>query len=290
MLSKETRLALRRARRLQAVAAELMQVLERPAYPVLGQASSDDDSEEVASKERARFGVSSSRREWKKSSEALWGWRDLLERANILTFQMQVPLEDSRGFSLAEREPYVVVVSSEDSEYARIFTLFHEYGHFMMRSSGICIPRGEKEPSGQSNKTERWCDHFAGAFLMPRDELRQDEDCKTFLLEVPRKETRLWRLSRRYTASRLAVLTRLRVLEWLSRERYAREVGALGVSTTKRGGRSEYANRPIARNGRAFTSLLFQALEQNVVGYNEMADYLGIRLKHVERIRDLLSV
>lgn len=289
MLSKETRLALRRARRLQAVAADLMQALERPTRPILGTASSDDDPEAVVSRERARFGVSSSQGESKKASEALWDWRDLLERANILTFQMQMPVQDSRGFSLAEKEPYVVVVSSEDSEYARIFTLFHEYGHLMMRSSGICIPRGE-EASGQPDKTERWCDHFAGAFLMPREELRQDGDCKAFLLEVPQKETRLSRLSRRYTASRLAVLTRLRMLGWLSGERYAYEVGALGASSTRRGGRSEYANRPIARNGRTFTSLVFQALEQNVVGYNAMADYLGIRLKHVVRLRELLSV
>ena len=290
VFSKETWLALRRARRLQAVAADLMQSLEQPGHPDVGTTSPDADSEGIAARERARFGVSvRAQSDWKDATAALAAWRDLLERHNILTFQLQMPVEDTRGFSLAEREPFVIAVSSDDSMNARMFTLFHEYGHLMMRSSGICLPR-EGEPSGQPERTERWCDHFAGAFLLPREALRQDTDCQLFLDETPDGERRLSRLSRRYKVSRLAMLTRLLVLGWLSRERYTHEVVGLGVPRPTRGGPVEYANRIVREKGRTFTSLVLQAHEQNVVGYSEVADYLGIRLKHMERIRELLSV
>ena len=281
---------MRRARRLQTLAAYLMQSLEQPAHPDVGTATPEDDPEQTAARERARFGVSvETQSDWRDPTEALWVWRDLVERHDNLTFQLPMPVEDTRGFSLAEHEPFVIVISSKDSMNARMFTLFHEYGHLMMHSSGICLPR-EEEGSGQPNRTERWCDHFAGAFLMPRESLREDRDCQLFLDEVPDKERRLSRLSRRYKVSRLALLTRLLVLTWLSPARYVREAGALGVPRPKRGGPVEYANRVIRQKGRMFTSLVFQAQEQNVVGYNEVADYLGVRLKHVERIRELLSV
>ncbi len=290
VFSKETWLALRRARRLQAVAADLMQALEQPGLSDVGITSPDADSEEIAARERARFGVSvSTQGDWRDSTEALAAWRDLLERHTILTFQLKMPVEDTRGFSLAEHDPFVIAISSDDSMNARMFTLFHEYGHLMMRSSGICLPR-EGEPSGQPERMERWCDHFAGAFLMPREPLRHDSDCKLFLDGALGSEKRLTRLSRRYKVSRLALLTRLLMLGWLSRERYAREVGGLGVPQPTRGGPVEYASRIVREKGRTFTSLVLQAHEQNVVGYSEVADYLGIRLKHLERIRELLSV
>ena len=46
-----------------------------------------------------------------------------------------MPIEDARGFSLTEVEPFVIVVNESDAPNAKIFTLFHEYGHILLNQS-----------------------------------------------------------------------------------------------------------------------------------------------------------
>ena len=43
-----------------------------------------------------------------------------------------MPVDDARGFSLTDGEPYVIVVNSADADRARLFTLFHEYAHILL--------------------------------------------------------------------------------------------------------------------------------------------------------------
>lgn len=292
VFSKDTWLALRRAHRLQDIAADLMQALEQSASASSGEATLSNNPEEVAIQERDRLGIDIAQQTaWPNEGQALREWREALERANILTFQLQMPVEDARGFSLVDQEPTVVAVSSKDSMSARIFTLLHEYGHIMLRSSGICYPR-EEAVSDHRSELENWCDHFAGAVLMPNTALVSNEDRIAFGRGASDKSRCLSRLAQKYKVSRLAMLTRLLTLGFISRDRYNREVNAL--KKVARGAGGGFAPHPaelcIAKKGRRFTSLVLQAVDQDVVGYSEMADYLGIRLKHADRVRALLTV
>lgn len=79
---------------------------------------------------------------WENNWVALKGWRQYLENEGIFVFQIIMPKDEIRGFSLIrENYPPAIIINSKDSPNGRIFTLFHEYGHFLLNKSGVCIPK-----------------------------------------------------------------------------------------------------------------------------------------------------
>ncbi|QIG42037.1 ImmA/IrrE family metallo-endopeptidase [Nocardioides anomalus] len=104
--------------------------------------------------------------------EALRGWRALLETAGILVFELQLGEDAVRGFAgWDDRAPMIVMNQSRVQPPVRLFTIGHELGHLMLREATACL-----EPSGAQlfvdTRTERWCEEFAAALLMPAAEVR----------------------------------------------------------------------------------------------------------------------
>ena len=66
-----------------------------------------------------------------------------------------------------QREVPVIAINASEEEYRyRIFTLFHEYAHLLLRLGGI----SDENPS---NSVERFCNQFAAYFLMPEAIFKQ---------------------------------------------------------------------------------------------------------------------
>ena len=171
---RETWLAIRKARRLQSIASELMRSMERDTKPQFSGARLSDDPGAVAQREREHLGISLEKQQgWRNPWKALREWQNAIERLNILAFQLRIPVEDVRGFSLGDEKPYVVAVSSSDSVRARIFTLFHEYAHLLLHDPGICAPRLDTRAQRKEAGVEKWCNGFAESFLVPTPALQQ---------------------------------------------------------------------------------------------------------------------
>jgi hypothetical protein len=97
----------------------------------LGNATLNDDAEELAARERRRFGVSiDDQRGWKSLSAARIGWRRRIEEHGIFTYMIPMPGDELSGFSLLHNGLAAICVNdNEPSDGAKIFTLFHEYCH-----------------------------------------------------------------------------------------------------------------------------------------------------------------
>ena len=89
-------------------------------------------------------------------------WRGWLESENIAVLKIKMPVEDARGFSLTDGEPYVIVVNSADADRARLFTLFHEYAHILLNMPVVCN-QGDGDLDEYA-EIEQWCNHFPGEF------------------------------------------------------------------------------------------------------------------------------
>jgi hypothetical protein len=106
----------------------------------------------------------------------------------------------------------VIVVNSNDNAPARIFTLFHEFAHLMLRESATCVLRTTRGMGSQ--RIERWCNSFAAAFLMPELELRRAIDDRFADLRPSEWELRhVERLAREFRVSRIAMALRLKELK-----------------------------------------------------------------------------
>jgi Zn-dependent peptidase ImmA (M78 family) len=238
--------------------------------------------------ERASLGIEvETRLKWKNEREAFREWRAAIERNNILVFQLPMPVEDARGFSLADDEPYAIVVNSSDAARARIFTLFHEYGHLLLRTPGICLPQLDGRSQKQGAELERWCNSFAGAFLVPHPALTPILQSGEAELKGQALYDALRKVAREFKVSEQVALWRLRDLGVVPRQSFQAAMERLvarAKRVKKRGGAVPPAKKCVAENGSLFTSLVLEAKGRGLVTYPDVADYLDVRLKHLPEI------
>ena len=133
----------------------------------IGTATLDESPSDVAARERKKFNASiEMQRSWPNPVTARTQWRQHIEDRGVFTYfiQMQPPSELS-GFSLLHDGLGAICVNDrEPNEGAKIFTMFHEYCHLLLRQSGI-------SDENNSDRVERFCNKFAANFLIPRTAL-----------------------------------------------------------------------------------------------------------------------
>src|SRR5699024_7278031 len=103
------------------------------------------------------------REAWSLGQGAIADLIDTLESRGILIITADIDVgRRFDGLAGCMGETPVVVVSSRQPGDRQRFTLAHELGHLVLRGS-----------LGETMVEEKACHHFAGAFLMPAQTLRQ---------------------------------------------------------------------------------------------------------------------
>ncbi|HQU46961.1 MAG TPA: ImmA/IrrE family metallo-endopeptidase [Pirellulales bacterium] len=142
----------------------------------------------------------------------------------------------------------------------------------------MCLP--EEGSLTDTQKTETFCNRFAAAFLIPRDDIAVRATADTPL------ENKIAALAARYRVSRAVVLGRMRSLDAISDQVYRRVMARLeGNAPAPRrpgGGGQAPAARVLGERGRVFVSLVVDALDRELITANDASAYLGIKLKHLD--------
>jgi len=290
-LSAETRLAMRRARRLQSLATELTGGLERQIDVKIGGIDLSKDPEVVAVETRRQLRVEvHTQFHWKDEYVAFSEWKKVIERCGIFVFQLSMALEDGiRGFSVIEGGYPAIVLNLRDKTRGRIFSLFHEYGHLALNHSGICDMGDQEHLHGEGRKVEIFCNHLAGAILVPRDALLSQDVIES------RKYSRDWpdkalnKLANRFKVSREVILRRLVLLELADRNFYKRKREEWQeTELAKEEKRGKIRRNPprecIRNNGAPFVSLVLESHRRERITYRDVADYLDVGLKHLPAV------
>jgi len=289
-LSKELHLAIRKARYYQSIANELMRDLGIDIKLKVPSVSINDDPIIIAQKERERFGISIDKQlKWQNAYSAFNEWRSAVEQLNVLVFQYKFPLQSARGFSLMDKAPPVIVLNSSDNVLARIFTLFHEYGHILLESPEIYAE--EEEISANNLEVETWCNRFSSEFLIPESVLRDDMDFQDFLKSQQLSELPeiLKSLSKKFKVSRYAVLTKIRSLNLVSQSDYESEKAKLKRESIPAKGKPFITppQKCIHEKGKKFVSLVLQSKERGLITTADIVEYLSVKLRHLNEIEEL---
>lgn len=281
---KETLLAVRKARRLQRASRELLESQGSRLEPEVNLVSLTSDPGECAAYYRNELGLTDTlQSEWSSSYQAFNSLRGLVESRNIFVFQFHMPMNDARGFVLVDDLPSVIVVNSSDQIEARIFTVIHEFGHVLLRKSGINTPEMGLGKA-RLDEVEKWCNLFAAEFLLPKDhatkEFSQYEDT---LLE----DETIGRLSRRLKVSKTMLLVRMKDLGFIDRGELGSALSDLrsrGLPNQDEGFGETVEKRVLRERGRKFLSLVARNVEQGSLDYANAIDYLSIKLRDVDRV------
>lgn len=293
-LAKQALLAIRRARYLQSVATELLEEgSTADILPSFERVSLNDDPEFVAERQRTKLGISSTyQQSFRSVYDAFSRWREILENQRILVLQSRMPVGEARGFSLIDNLIPVISVNISDSISARIFTLFHEYAHILTKVSGICTPENISPYDTNTQIIERFCNHFAGAFLVPRSALDRDISAREIRRRGTIDNSLLHETANRFRVSVQVVLRRLLICEFVNRSQYQVKLDELELQKRlprrKSGFGMSTPKRCIRENGRLFTAITLAAKERDSITYSDLADYLAIDLKYLDKVEALL--
>lgn len=221
---------------------------------------------------------------------ALEAYIEKVEDLGIAVFQISLTEDELRGFSLIDEELPVIVVKRGDQPTAKIFTLFHELGHIILNENGLCNIKLDID----SQQIEKWCNAFAGEILIPKKDLLAVPQVQAHIKNGEKKwsKNELIQIGTIFHVGPLALLRSL--LEsnltdiafykekhkiW-SKPAFARPKEPKGRDIPK---------ETITERGRSYINLAFSAFEQNRIDLKDLSDYLGIKLKYINKTRELLN-
>jgi Zn-dependent peptidase ImmA (M78 family) len=291
--SPELRLALRLALFRREVARDLYERLGEPMPECPEVAHPNEDEEVVGLRIREVLDISwETQLAWNGPYAALNAWRAAIERQGVLVFQTgDVELTEMRGTSIPHGPLPVILLNSTDAPHGRVFTLLHEFVHILLTSAGHQSSPMEGQRLPEDQVLERGSNRFAAATLMPRQH---------FLTEAGRHaaalagdEEALKRFANRIKVSPEAILRRLLTLRRVPASLYRQKRRAWQqrswFTLPQGGGGPPIEVRVLSSIGRPFTSLVLEGYQRNAVSSADVVDYLGVQLKHLNKIaRQLL--
>lgn len=211
----ETVLALERAERLLKFAPEIKKQkgLQLPKFSI----SRNDDPEDKGEEFRKLLGITYTKQTSLETNyQALNFWKDRINDLGIYIAEMPLPNETIKAFSMMHDGEAIVVVSTKDTVYSRIFSMFHELCHILLnQSNGICDLH-----TGDSNVVETYCNYFAASFLLNRQELIQALNKNGIGKGERPPDSLVNKLAKMYQVSPLVVYRRLVSTGNLTNEEY----------------------------------------------------------------------
>lgn len=293
LLSRDTWVAIRRARRHLDAWRALREINGEDLNAHLPLYSLDSDPEEAAAKERRRLKVSDTTK-WKDPSEAYRYWRSLLESLALPVFQVGMPIIESRGFALRADDTVLIVVNGSDAMNGRIFSLFHEYAHLILNELAICNIESDTNPDKTIQRIEKWCNRFAGAFLMPQAAISSNSRISKPLARGDVFSS-VKALAARQKVSREAAAVRLRVLNIISESGYHETISRIRAEEEEKkarqqvkqegGGFKNPARDCRIEHGDQFVSMALNSEAQGRITFADMLNYLELKASYIGRLQ-----
>lgn len=294
-LSKVTKLAIRKIQHLQFIAMELSGLINQETKYKAVKIDASVGPEDLAEQMRSQINVTPKQQfGLKKDASALALWKKTIEDIGILVFQMSVPVEEIRGFSLIETNQPVITINIKDSIRARIFSLFHEYCHILLNDAGFCDLGEEYYSSGHIKTIEEYCNHFAGAFLVPKNTLLTHPLIKKIEDYEEDSGEALKQVSNNFKVSQEVILRRLLMLKKISRQYYLDKRDQLKNDFKKiksYKGKKRWLvpyKKCVQERGAYFITMVFEARTQGLITIRDMVDYLGVKRKHISKVEKFL--
>jgi Zn-dependent peptidase ImmA (M78 family) len=299
-LSPEARTEIRVCESRRDKALELATLLGEPTLFGLEAIRQGADIEAAAARLRTALGIDETRLSaLKKDKDALDYWISRIEAQNVLVFRsitlssFGTSYKEIRGSSEYYEDYPWVLLNSQESERAQLFTLGHELAHLLLRETGICDL--DEEEGGDRRSIESFCNYFSAALLMPRSEIEPLVGVlSTNKMDKTTLEGIVYEVSKAFHVSNEAAARRLLSLGYAERSFYLavreEQIETLDLERKeakekeKGGGGQFYHRRIMAWNGRTLCGLALGAYHADRISLTEAAETLRTKTEHLESI------
>ena len=296
--STEMRLVLRKAKRLQNLIHEL-NIDNTSELPYkLFKVSIKDNPASAATRFREFIGLTIEEQKKWKPEESFDNFKRYVEKIGIYVFQLHMPFEEARAFSLTDDYP-IVVLNTEDAKNGRIFSLFHEVCHILFNFGGIFKDKETQSLKAEYKEIEDFCDYFAASFLVPDTLFKKDVSYESPKIQEW-SEHDLERLSRSYSVSKEVILRKLVDLRLASKSFYfsKKKMWDAGVKARKEllkkkakegGGGIPQDVKVVSEKGKPYISKVLENYDKGRLTYADISDYLEVKLEYLPKIIERIS-
>ena len=277
------RLLLHKARALQLGLAELNDGRNPVERQIIREMlpSLDGTTAEVALRVRDTLEISLQVQfSWKDADTAFKAWRKALYGVGIAVFKDAFQDDYYCGFSLYDNEFPIIYVNNSNTHTRQVFTLFHELAHLLFRTSGVDKIGDFLHPLPDTNyQIEAQCNRLAAEILVPRSAFDRE------LRHVDSPESQVETLADKFCVSREVISRKLLDRGTITTDAYqeAAKTWSHQRAHSKSGGGNYYRNI-VTYLGDEYISLAFRRFYQNRIGEEELADYLDIPPKNIDRL------
>lgn len=303
-ITPDIRLAVRKAKRLQAILYEINDSKNPVSHPLhkTFKVKLGGSIQQYGLELRKHLNIPLEKQtSWKDEGEALNEYKDCFERNGLYIFQQSLPLNkkeqfSAKGFSLTDSEFPVIVLNSADAVNSRIFTIFHELCHILFNTGGIFNDINIDSLSGDAKRIEIFCNAFAGAFLVPEHDLINEGAIKN--VRTPQKwdDATLIKLSKKYKVSGEVILRRLLDLN-LTTNSFYQDKRAEWEDNFKKYQKAKKSNKVIvlpstkciSEKGRGFVSSVLSNHKTGKITYRDVMNYLGVSMSWVPKVELLIN-
>lgn len=294
-LSTEMLLVIRKAKHFQNLIKELNQDSFEAANFRNFKVTIEDNP--TTSAERFREFIKLSIEDQKKwnTENAFDNFKSHIEKIGIYVFQIQMPFEEARAFSLTDEYP-IIVLNTEDAKNGRIFSLFHEVCHILFNVGGIFKDLETNNLNNEYRAIEEFCNKFAASFLVPERLFKKDIDFDNQIIHEW-SEKDLNTLSKIYSVSKEVILRKLVDLSLASKNFYfnkkriwnneliqIREKLKQRNKELGRGGGQAQDVKVVNEKGKLFISNVLKNYEKGNLSYGQISEFLEVKLDHLPQI------
>lgn len=287
-LPTRIRFLIRKGRVMQLNLAELYDNVNPASEQIVRELSFEpgDSSEEMAAVVRRYLGKDlAEQKQWSNSEEAFNAWRDALEEHGLFIFKDAFRVEAFSGFCLYDEQFPIIYVNNSKPEPRQIFTLFHELAHLLFRTGGVDTQLEDYLDylKGDSRRIEVLCNRFTGEFLVPGDDFAQR--IKGLVIE----DTSIQNLADIYHVSREVILRKLIDRKLVNQAYYDEKIRTWGQGPKTGSGKGgNYYRTKGVYLGERYLGQAFSRYYQNRISVEQLADYLGVKVKNVPGMENLL--
>ena len=182
------------------------------------------------------------------------------------------------GFCLYDKKFPIIYVNNSKSDTRQIFTLLHELSHLLLGTGGMDTRLDDYIHllKGDARKTEILCNRFAGAFLVP------DDDFNKKIVGISISETLIQKMAKQYSVSREVILRKFLDRNLIEQSYYERQVKEWArVVPSKRSSGGNYYLTKGTYLGEHYIDLAFRRYLQKKISVDQLANYLGVKVKNV---------
>jgi len=272
---------------LQETLYDIMSNLNINTSTKIETANLNSDPSVLASKYREILGIEDLIKKKMKDEDFFEEIRSILFDMNIIVIIDNFPDENVKGLSLSSDKISMIVINSSDTNTkSRIFTLFHEFAHLLLKNNILCdASEGliDENTNGNIYEIERWCNKFSANILIPPEIIK-----KEFKGTVDNEKIKriAGRISSKYHVSKSTIYYALLDNHIIDRTQLNDLLPGVNEKKEKGGRGLPLEKRRIKMYGKDVSKLIFYAHDEKVITTRDVLSIFSIKLDDLSRVRN----